>query len=84
MRLRADANVEGDQMAKCFAESHEAYERGDGAGAKQLSNEGKEHQVSAFRISQKIINTAHAPQRKMIALNKEASDWIFIGKWIVL
>ncbi|KAJ7925211.1 hypothetical protein B0H13DRAFT_1975496 [Mycena leptocephala] len=60
MRLRADANVEGDQMAKCFAESHEAYGRGDGAGAKQLSNEGKEH------------------QRKMIALNKEASDWIFI------
>lgn len=61
MRLRADANVEGDQMAKCFAESHEAYERGDGAGAKQLSNEGKEHQVSAFRISQKIINMALAP-----------------------
>ncbi|KAJ7783047.1 hypothetical protein B0H16DRAFT_1495155 [Mycena metata] len=31
-------------MAKCFAESHEAYGRGDGAGAKQLSNEGHEHQ----------------------------------------
>ncbi|KAJ7096412.1 hypothetical protein C8R44DRAFT_812981 [Mycena epipterygia] len=60
MRLRAQANEEGDQMAKCFAESHEAYGRGDGAGAKQLSNQGKEH------------------QRKMISLNKEASDWIFI------
>ncbi|KAF8210140.1 hypothetical protein K438DRAFT_1959421 [Mycena galopus ATCC 62051] len=60
MRLRADANTEGDQMAKCFAESHEAYGRGDGAAAKQLSNEGKEHQA------------------KMNALNKEASDWIFI------
>ncbi|KAJ7680235.1 cytoplasmic protein [Mycena polygramma] len=60
VRLRADANAEGDKMAKCFAESHEAYERGDGAGAKQLSNEGKEH------------------QSKMISLNKEASDWIFI------
>ncbi|KAJ6499391.1 hypothetical protein C8R45DRAFT_982265 [Mycena sanguinolenta] len=60
MRLRADANVEGDSMARCFAESHEAYARGDGAGAKQLSNEGKEHQA------------------KMNALNKEASDWIFI------
>ncbi|KAJ7045429.1 cytoplasmic protein [Mycena alexandri] len=44
MRLRAEANAEGDKMAKCFAESHEAYGRGDGAGAKQLSNEGKEHQ----------------------------------------
>ncbi|KAJ6593813.1 hypothetical protein B0H19DRAFT_1092100 [Mycena capillaripes] len=60
MKLRADANAEGDKMAKCFAESHEAYGRGDGAGAKQLSNEGKEH------------------QQKMISLNKQASDWIFI------
>ncbi|KAJ7901739.1 hypothetical protein B0H14DRAFT_2668254 [Mycena olivaceomarginata] len=62
MRMRADANAEGDKMAKCFAESHEAYSRGDGAGAKQLSNEGKEHQA------------------KMNALNKQASDWIFIGQ----
>jgi len=60
MRLRAQANEEGDQMAKCFAESHEAYGRGDGAGAKELSNQGKAHQA------------------KMISLNKEASDWIFI------
>ncbi|KAJ6609822.1 hypothetical protein B0H10DRAFT_2062625 [Mycena sp. CBHHK59/15] len=60
VRLRAQANEEGDQMAKSFAESHEAYGRGDGAGAKQLSNQGKEH------------------QRKMVELNKEASNWIFI------
>ncbi|KAF9478631.1 Smr-domain-containing protein [Pholiota conissans] len=42
--LRAQANEHGDQMAKAFRESHEAYARGDGALAKQLSNEGKEHQ----------------------------------------
>jgi hypothetical protein len=42
--LRAQANEHGDQMAKCFHESHEAYNRRDGALAKQLSNEGKEHQ----------------------------------------
>ncbi|KAJ8077120.1 hypothetical protein PM082_001548 [Marasmius tenuissimus] len=42
--LRKRANEEGDQMAKCFQESKEAYAKGDGAGAKQLSNEGKEHQ----------------------------------------
>jgi len=30
-------------MARCFQESKEAYSRGDGARAKQLSNEGKEH-----------------------------------------
>jgi len=45
MALRAQANEEGDQMARCFAESHEAYERGDGAAAKQLSNQGKSHQA---------------------------------------
>lgn len=31
-------------MAKCFEQSHEAHSRGDGATAKQLSNQGKEHQ----------------------------------------
>jgi len=30
-------------MARCFEESHEAYSRKDGARAKELSNEGKEH-----------------------------------------
>jgi hypothetical protein len=43
MSLRARANMEGDQMAKCFEESHEAYARKDGARAKELSNQGKEH-----------------------------------------
>lgn len=31
-------------MAKCFEESHQAYERRDGALAKELSNKGKQHQ----------------------------------------
>ncbi|KAF8070222.1 cytoplasmic protein [Lyophyllum atratum] len=42
--LRARANEEGDSMAKCFEQSHQAYSRGDGAEAKALSNRGKEHQ----------------------------------------
>ncbi|TFK44655.1 hypothetical protein BDQ12DRAFT_593493, partial [Crucibulum laeve] len=61
--LRARANEEGDQMAKCFDESHQAYSSGDGARAKELSNKGKEH------------------QRKMEQLNKQASDWIFVGTY---
>ena len=48
-------------MASCFERSHEAYQSGDGALAKELSNEGKSH------------------QREMERLNKEASEWIFIG-----
>jgi len=50
-------------MAKCFQEGHEAYARGDGARAKELSNEGKDH------------------QRQMEDLNKEASDFIFVGSY---
>ncbi|KAJ3881859.1 hypothetical protein F5879DRAFT_796715 [Lentinula edodes] len=42
--LRKRANEEGDAMAQCFQESHDAYARGDGAGAKDLSNQGKDHQ----------------------------------------
>lgn len=41
--LRAQARREGDAMAKCFEQSHAAYQSGDGARAKQLSNEGNEH-----------------------------------------
>jgi hypothetical protein len=65
MDLRKRANEEGDAMAKCFQESHEAYENHDGAKAKELSNRGKEHQANMER------------------LNKEASDWIFIGASIL-
>jgi Domain of unknown function (DUF1771) len=44
MSLRAQAKSEGDQMAHAFQQSENAYREGDGALAKQLSNEGKEHQ----------------------------------------
>ncbi|KAG2015504.1 hypothetical protein CC2G_008772 [Coprinopsis cinerea AmutBmut pab1-1] len=42
--LRARANEEGDKMAQCFQQGHEAYARGDGALAKEFSNKGKAHQ----------------------------------------
>jgi hypothetical protein len=61
LSLRARANEHGDMMAQCFQQSHEAYAHHDGALAKDLSNQGKEH------------------QRMMGELNKQASDWIFIG-----
>ncbi|TFK75272.1 DUF1771-domain-containing protein [Pluteus cervinus] len=49
--LRAQANEEGDKMARCFQESHEAYARGDGAAAKALSNEGKAHRASMEQLN---------------------------------
>ncbi|EGO00507.1 hypothetical protein SERLA73DRAFT_135518, partial [Serpula lacrymans var. lacrymans S7.3] len=48
--LRARANEEGDQMAECFQESHEAYGRRDGALAKQLSEKGKAHKRNMERL----------------------------------
>ncbi|KAJ7084298.1 cytoplasmic protein [Mycena belliarum] len=64
MRLRAQANEEGDAMAKCFSESHSAYERGDGAGAKQLSNDGKEHQRKMNDLNKEASNWIYIENNK--------------------
>ncbi|KAJ5578295.1 uncharacterized protein N7459_007259 [Penicillium hispanicum] len=42
-RLRDLARQEASKRGNCFARSKEAYSSGDGAGAKQLSEEGKAH-----------------------------------------
>lgn len=39
-------------MARCFEESHQAYEGGDGARAKELSNEGKRHKAEMERLNE--------------------------------
>jgi hypothetical protein len=38
-------------MARAFEESHAAYARKDGAGAKELSKEGKAHQKEMERLN---------------------------------
>lgn len=38
-------------MARCFDESQEGYKRGDGARAKELSNQGKEHKAKMERLN---------------------------------
>ncbi|KAJ5135478.1 uncharacterized protein N7515_004756 [Penicillium bovifimosum] len=42
-RLRDLARQEANKRGQCFSRSKEAYASGDGAGAKQLSEEGKAH-----------------------------------------
>ncbi|KAI1094746.1 Smr domain protein [Rostrohypoxylon terebratum] len=42
-RLRELAREEAAKRNSCFDRAHQAYERGDGAEAKELSNEGKRH-----------------------------------------
>ncbi|KAK0461379.1 uncharacterized protein EV420DRAFT_1531765 [Desarmillaria tabescens] len=49
--LRARAHEEGDEMTRCFSESQEAYSRGDGAAAKDLSNQGKIHKQKMEQLN---------------------------------
>ncbi|KAI1156053.1 DUF1771-domain-containing protein [Nemania diffusa] len=51
--LREEAESEHEKKRDCMKRSREAYERGDGAGAKQLSNEGKQHAAAADRLDLK-------------------------------
>ncbi|KAJ3781788.1 hypothetical protein GGU10DRAFT_365545 [Lentinula aff. detonsa] len=62
--LRKRANEEGDAMAKCFQESHEAYARGDGAGAKELSNEGKEHKQKMEQLNKQASDWIYVENNK--------------------
>ncbi|KAK0186932.1 hypothetical protein F5146DRAFT_1062874 [Armillaria mellea] len=38
-------------MARCFSESHEAFHRGDGAAAKDLSKQGKNHKQKMEQLN---------------------------------
>ena len=42
-RLRGLARQEAGKRSSCLAKSHQAYERGDGGAAHELSEEGKRH-----------------------------------------
>ncbi|KZS98198.1 DUF1771-domain-containing protein, partial [Sistotremastrum niveocremeum HHB9708] len=50
--LRDRAREEGDAMRRCFDQSHQAYENGDGARAHELSEEGHRHQREMERLDQ--------------------------------
>ncbi|PVF94052.1 DUF1771-domain-containing protein [Serendipita vermifera] len=49
--LRKQANQAGDAMGRAFEESKRAYEGGDGARAKQLSEEGKRHKAEMEKLN---------------------------------
>ncbi|KAI0541505.1 DUF1771-domain-containing protein [Xylaria digitata] len=50
---RAEAEEEHEKKRDCMQRAHEAYENGDGASAKQLSNEGKAHAARADELDRK-------------------------------
>lgn len=66
-RLRDLARSEGDKKRSCFDQAHQAYERGDGAGAKELSDEGKRHQQKQAEYNKQasdfIFRENNAPGR---------------------
>lgn len=55
-QLRNSARSEGDAMARCFDASHKAYSSGDGARAKQLSNEGNEHKRRMHELNEQAAD----------------------------
>ncbi|KAK0186908.1 hypothetical protein F5146DRAFT_757342 [Armillaria mellea] len=54
--LRVRANKEGDEMGRCFREGREAYDRGDRAAAKFLSNQGKDHKRKMEQLNKEASN----------------------------
>ncbi|KAJ4399156.1 hypothetical protein N0V85_006092 [Neurospora sp. IMI 360204] len=55
-RLRAEARAEGDKMKRYYDEAHQAYERGDGAEAKNLSNLGKKHKAKRDALNKQAAD----------------------------
>ena len=56
-------------MARAFEESHQAYSRGDGALAKQLSNQGKDHQRRMEQLNKEASDWIFAGQVPSLLLH---------------
>ena len=84
--MRARANAAGDKMAASFAASHEAYQRGDGAGAKELSNEGKAAKAEMEELNEKAAEWIFRGTSFAVccARARDAHDddvfWYFVGE----
>lgn len=56
IQLRNQALQEDDAMHKAFDEASRAYDQGDGARAKQLSNQGHAHQKNRDQLNDKAAD----------------------------
>ncbi|PSR94200.1 smr family protein [Coniella lustricola] len=72
-RLRDLARAEASKRSSCFDRAHEAYERGDGAEAKHLSNEGKAH---AAKMDEYNKQASEYIFRENNAMDRVAEDTI--------
>ncbi|KJZ72864.1 hypothetical protein HIM_07808 [Hirsutella minnesotensis 3608] len=66
-RLRDMAHAEAEKRNSCFDRSRQAYKNGDGAGAKELSNQGKAHDAKMDEYNRQasdyIFRENNAPGR---------------------
>jgi len=56
-------------MARCFEESKRAYTSGDGAHAKALSNEGKEHKAKMEQLHGEASAWIYASESRSFSTN---------------
>ncbi|CAK7202414.1 hypothetical protein SEUCBS139899_005137 [Sporothrix eucalyptigena] len=72
-RLRDLARKEAAKRSSCMDRSHKAYQQGDGAGAKALSEEGKKHAAAMDRYNRQASDYIF---RENNAVNRVAADTI--------
>ncbi|CAO3651266.1 unnamed protein product [Mucor hiemalis] len=62
--LRAQAHEAAEKRNACYAQSQEAYNSGDGARAKELSNEGHRHDESMKQYNKKASDYIYAQKNQ--------------------
>ncbi|KAL1892188.1 hypothetical protein Sste5346_007144 [Sporothrix stenoceras] len=72
-RLRDLARKEAAKRSSCMDRSHQAYQKGDGAGAKALSEEGKKHAAQMDKYNRQASDYIF---RENNAVNRVAADTI--------
>lgn len=61
-------------MARCFEESQQAYTAGDGAKAKALSNEGKEHRANMEQLNAEASSWIYASELRRSSSRGSSDD----------
>ena len=72
-RLRDLARKEAAKRSSCMDRSHQAYQKGDGAGAKALSEEGKKHAAQMDKFNRQASDYIF---RENNAVGRVAADTI--------
>ncbi|CAE6478259.1 unnamed protein product [Rhizoctonia solani] len=72
--LRAQARQAGDNMSKSFEDAQKAFERGQKAKAKQLSDAGRGYQAEMKRLDAEASKWVHERKSKLNSGEKDGLD----------